>query len=231
MWSCFASSCYNLVAITFVQYFEIVHPIFHKAHKNKMKPRFIICLTWATSLIYNILFSVPSSYIVDGICMMNGLLYANLVVSSISGVAMILFFIIIPISLMIGCFCHMAHTLHKRTRRIEPANSPSLFYIAKMNILKTLIFFMTTIVLCWTCCNSVFFLSFINAIDNSFYETWLYHFFILLLFLSCSINPFIYAVNYKKFRNGFIRLLRSHNRRTKVFTVNSSGTKTMTNII
>ena len=166
-----------------------------------MKPFVIICIVWFIGWFYNILYACPTSVIVDGRCLAYGF-FPNAVSAGITGVSMVLYFALIPSFIMIACLSHMAYILHKRMRQTAPIGINSTFNRAKINIIKTLCLFLATILCCWSFCIWAFFLSFFNVIYLSFYSTWPYHFSVLLIMFSCTVNPFIYAVHYKKFKEG-----------------------------
>ena len=202
MWMCFSASCFNLLAITFEAYCEIVHPIFHKVRLHKMRTAIPVCLVWLCSICCNVPAYVPDTGIVDGYCLAWGI-FPNAIASAATGVAVLLYYLIIPALLMVGCFCHMAFVMHKKMTQAAPQAAVSTFSHAKLSILKTLVLFGLTYICCWSYNVWVWSLSFFNAIDLTFYTLWEYHLSVLLLFLSCSINPFIYAFNHKKIKTQF----------------------------
>ena len=198
MWMGFSSSCFNLVAITFEQYFEIVHPVFHKVHLQRIRIAVPVSLVWFFSAVCNILSFVPVSSIVDKVCLAWAS-FPNSLAASVTGVSYLLYYLAVPASMMIGCFCHMIYVVHKKTRVTVPLGTIAFFNQTKLNMLKTLIIFGVTYICCWSYNIWVFRLGIFMVIDASFYLTWEFHLSVLLLFASCSINPFIYAINYKKF--------------------------------
>ncbi len=202
LWVCFSTSCFNLVAITFEQYFEIVHPIFHKTRLRNLKPFVPVCLVWSCSVFCDLLISIPDSSVKDGSCLPWGV-FPNAAAAGATGTAAILYYLVLPVSLMVGCFCHMAYVMHQRSNKTAPTGGLAVTFVrAKTSILKTLILFCITFVVCWSYNIWVWALSFFNVVDASYFTTFKFHISVLLLFLSCSINPFIYSLNYKKFRNG-----------------------------
>ncbi len=63
---------------------------------------------------------------------------------------MVLCFYILPVSLMIDCFCHMTALLRRRMRQTAPADAMAIFGHAKMNIVMTLVLLLITVIVCWT---------------------------------------------------------------------------------
>jgi hypothetical protein len=133
-----------------------------------------------------------------------------------TGISAGLYFYIIPAGIMIGCLCHMTKKLHKRVTQIHatPASSTvstakaaitAPFRRAKINIIKTLILFFATIVICWTDNIALSLIMFFDLSATYIYSTWIYQVSAILILMSCSINPLIYAVHYKKFKDAFKR--------------------------
>ena len=199
MFTCFSTSCYNLVAITFEQYFEIVHPLFHKTHLRNMHRYIPVGLVWFFSIACNTAAYVPDTAIVDNCCLAWAV-FPNAAATIATGIAVLMYYLIIPAATVIGCFCHMTYVLHKKSSQTAPVGIKSTFGNAKLNVLKTLALFICALIICWTYNITVFSLAFFNAIEETFFTTWKYHVSVLMLFLSSAINPFIYAFNYKKFR-------------------------------
>ena len=211
LWICFSSSCFNLVAITFEQYFSLVHPILHKAHLRKIHFIVPICMVWCCSVVCNVASYIPDTAIVEKFCLAWAI-FPNSLSAVFTGIAILLYYLIIPATLMIGCFCHMASVLRKKLNKTAPANATLTFGKARRNILKTLVLFISTFIVLWSYNIWLFFLTFLNILEPSFYTSWKYHLSVLLLFSSCSVNPFIYAVNYTKFQKYFRECVSSWRR-------------------
>lgn len=109
-----------------------------------------------------------------------------------------------------ACLVNMAYVLHKKvavTRTIAmPTTVTRVFAAAKVNVIKTICLFLAIILLSWSTIIWVFVLEFFSVISDKFYASWKYHVGVLLIFLSCSINPFVYAIKYKKFKSGVTSL-------------------------
>ena len=195
-----------MVANTLEQYFQVVYPQFHKKYLRNINKLLIICAIWLIGISYNFIYAIPSSAIVERSCLAYSV-FSSIILAGITGVSMVSYFIIIPASIMIVCLSHLVYALHKRIRQSASIGVVSTFNLAKVNIIKTLFLFLATIICCWSYCMWAFFLSYFNIIDPLFYTTWPYHMSVLLIMSSCSVNPFIYAIHYKKFKEGFSKFL------------------------
>ena len=206
----FCASLYNLVALTAVQYFEIVHPLFNRTHLLNISVPKIICLEWTLSI------SLRFTYIffITGLAEGNCASYSSFTTSLQSvfvGVTTLLLNFVLPVALMTYCLCRMAWTMHKKAVQVMPATGTGvlpIFANAKINIIKTLIMFLLIIIICWLSAYLEYALAIIGVIDMMFFSSWTYRISVSFLYLSCSINPFVYAVKYKKFRDGIKKLLR-----------------------
>ena len=76
------------------------------------------------------------------------------------------------------------------------------FELAKNNLIKTLFIVAFFLVLCYTGIYVFYLYSHLGfEVD---WSGWIYHFCIGMYFLSCTINPFIYLVNYKDFQKALM---------------------------
>ena len=204
------ASIYNLVMITMEQYFEIVHPLLHKAHLLNVKVIPIICFVWLLSLLLRFIHISSSFHSFTGSCLPNSSFPASLT-SDVIGIFTIVLSFMFPAVIMIYCLCHMAWAMHKKARRVFPLTGSSettTYTRAKVNILKTLVLFLAIILVCWLGIFFEYFLYVFEIIDATFFSNWIHQLNISLLFLSCSFNPFIYAVKYKKFKDGCSKLMK-----------------------
>ena len=199
MWVGFSSSCFNLVAITFEQYFAIVHPVFHKVNLQHINLAIPVSLVWLSSATCTVLSFIPVSSIVDGVCLAWSS-YPSFSAAAVTATSYLLYYLAIPTAMMVGCFFHMIVVVHKKSRQTVPSGMASTLSQTKISMMKTLVIFVATYLCCWSYNVWALALGVVNVIDASFFQTWQFHISVLLVFASCSINPFIYAINNKKFR-------------------------------
>ena len=82
------------------------------------------------------------------------------------------------------------------TKSVDPGKQK--FQLARRNTIKTLLIVALCFIICWSQ-NQVRYLMFncgYNINFNSFYH----QFTILLVFLNCTVNPFIYLIKYKDYQ-------------------------------
>ena len=103
------------------------------------------------------------------------------------------------------------------------------FELARNNLIKTLFIVAFFLVLCYTGID-VFYLQFHLGFEVD-WNGGFYNFSTGIYFLSCTINPFIYLINYKDFQKALMRQLccrESEHERNSEITV-SSSTRTTRN--
>ena len=202
------ASLYNLMIITLEQYFEIVHPLFHKTRLVHVKTVKVISFVWSISFSLRFTYLMSTSKVVEGNCSIRDSSAAFKISGFISLFTLVLNFIF-PVIIMICCLCRMAWVMHKKTVQVSVATGTNAktFTNARVNIMKTLAMFLVILIVCWLSIFIEYFLSVVELIDKKFFSSWIYGLNMSFLFLSCSANPLVYAIKYKKFREGFLQLL------------------------
>ena len=203
----FSTSLYNLVALTLEQYFEVVHPLFHRAHLLNISTIKIICLEWTLCISICFIYIFFTIELTKGNCA-TSTFYTTSPQSVFVGLLTLTLNFLFPVMIMTYCLCRMAWTMHKKAVQVLSIGALPMFANAKVNIIKTLIMFLMVIFICWLSFYLVSFLSFIGIFEVAIFSSWIYQICQSFLYFSCSINPFIYAVKYKKFREGVSKLLR-----------------------
>ena len=226
---CFMESCFNLVAITLQQYFEIVHPILHKTRFYKIKPVMVIGVCWFLSLLYSVPFSVATSGIIYGQCVVFNAIPSP-EMAKFAAFATLFIGDIIPASVMILSFFRMAYILHKKNSRTQPVSATDTFDRAKVKIIKTLLLLGLIFICSWSPNLWIYFLVANGTVSYTVYFSWVYPMSILLLFSSCAINPFVFAARYKKFKTGVIKLLKKNRIIPEAETLNMRTMKTTASI-
>ena len=152
-------------------------------------------------------------------------------VQSAVGVFLIAVEFILPPCILFYCYGRILWIL---TRRLDTTfgnneSQAETFKLARRNTLKTFILVGLSFIICWSA-DQIYFLLYnlgydmgigIN-IDHPFIK-----FIILMVFINCTINPFIYLLNYKDYQEALRFLLRCKSRNDKdVFETKSGYTTT-----
>ena len=134
-----------------------------------------------------------------GVCKIHSF-WPSVLFSSIFGVFLFIIEFIGPLIILIYCYGRIVWVL---TRRIDSkletiSTRADTFQLARKNTLKT--FFMISIcfVICWSCEQEFYFM--FNIGYNVDFNDTFYHVSILMAFINCTINPFIYLIKYKDYQ-------------------------------
>jgi hypothetical protein len=190
---------YNLIAVTLEQYVEIIQPLWFKTRLKCVKAKQILLAVWLIAITYNIAYSVPDTEVRSGRCLAFAV-FPNAAAAGITGVSMLLYYYILPATIMIGCLYHMGKLLRRRARKTAPTCANATFRRARANVVKTLFLFLVTMAVCWSCATLIYLQAFFHHVDADFFTTWPYHVSIVIFLLSTSAHPLIYAVHHKKFK-------------------------------
>ena len=112
---------------------------------------------------------------------------------------------IVPLVILIYCYGRILWMIRNRIgSNLNSDNKQNVkFEVARDNVIKTLFIVVFFFFICSVGIEVIFlFFSFGFEVDwNSGY----YQFTVIMVFLNCTINPFIYLINYKDFQKALIR--------------------------
>ena len=125
------------------------------------------------------------------------------------GVLLVSIQFFVPLFILVYCYGRILWILTRRmdsklttatttTATTTRDNSQAIFATARINTVKTFLLVGICFVICWSN-NQIYFLMYTLGYDadwNSIY----YRFTILMIFLNCTINPFIYLIKYKDYQ-------------------------------
>ena len=126
--------------------------------------------------------------------------WPNALLRRIFGVFLVLISFILPLLILLICYGRIIWIL---TRRIDSTfnntgNKNDTFQLARTNTLKTFMIVALAFIICWSN-NQVYFLMFNLGYDANWNGIY-YKFTILMAFLNCTVNPFIYLMKYQDFQ-------------------------------
>ena len=135
-----------------------------------------------------------------------------------SAIGIFLIFVewLIPLLILVYCYGRILWII--RARIVSNMGSEDAqrakFELARNNLIKTLFVVAFFLVICHMAIN-IFYLYYHFGFEVD-WSGWIYHFSIGMYFLNCTINPFIYLVNYKDFQKALMeqfccRKLRQEN--------------------
>ena len=107
---------------------------------------------------------------------------------------------ILPLLILMICYGRIVWIL---TRRIDSnfnktGNQNDTFQLARTNTLKTFLIISLAFVICWSN-NQIYYFTYNLGYEVDWTGTY-YKFTVLMAFLNCTINPFIYLIKYQDFQ-------------------------------
>ena len=114
---------------------------------------------------------------------------------------------ILPLIILLFCYGRILWILTKRidSNFNNSGNKVDTFQIARTNTIKTLLIVALCFIICW-CNNQVYYLMYNIGYKIDWNGTY-YKFTVLMVFLNCTVNPFIYILKYQDFQKALKKLL------------------------
>ncbi|XP_038060532.1 somatostatin receptor type 5-like [Patiria miniata] len=219
LWSSFATSTTNLVALTVERYVAIVFPFKHQAYFGPRLAAVLITACWSygfASSGFNLVWVTYSEP--NGTCKP----YALPEPPVISAFMLLQMNFLLPVTVMCVAYCHIAVTLKRSARRIAPGAHTSSASTqgsttdvntldgslarARRNTFKTLLMVFVVYVICWAP-NTAIFSLFLLGVNVDLGGVPYIVSLALVVCNSCA-NPIVYSVKYRQFRKGVRKLFR-----------------------
>ena len=205
LWGVIIGSSYNLVAIACERYFAVVHPILYLNVYTARRAKLACLVPW----LVVVLFVGIANTIYDGRCISIGSTYGSDAGKMFNGLCSVLLVFVLPTAVFVFCYTAMYRSL-RRVVAIDPPGGSQAnrrenqTNRIRQNILKIQVTVVTIFVVCWTL-NQVLFCAFNFGYRVDFNGS-LYHTSVVLVFINCLANPFIYAAKYEMFQRGLRKL-------------------------
>jgi hypothetical protein len=203
----FSTSVYNLVAITFEQYLQIVHPIFHRTRLGWLGARHYAAVVWVIGVSLNTLLWIPISGIVENACDEFDV-FPSENVRDFCGILSVTVYYLLPLVTIVYCFTLSVTSLHRKRNRVGPMGRSPVFRQTKIRIMKTMALFCGVFLLCWSPNSIILLLSFFHVFNVAF-PAGFYNFTVVLFYGCCAINPLLFATRHRKFKDSFVGTITS----------------------
>ena len=170
-------------------------------------------ITWVITAYFNIFFCFQ---IVSEKCMVYAI-WPNNLIKNIFGVVFIWIQFIIPILILIYCYGHIVWVLSGRiSTKPQPKQDNILttqtntFQVAKTNTIKTFLLVAICFVICWSNNQTYYFMYYLGypADWSGTYS----QFSVLMVFLNCTVNLFIYLIKYRDYQIALKKICRCNGR-------------------
>ena len=112
---------------------------------------------------------------------------------------------IIPLAILVYCYGRILWTIKKRigSNMSKENTQTAKFELARNNVIKTLLIVVFFLFICYLGIEVLFI--FFNLGFEVDWNSGYYKFTTIMVFLNCTINPFIYLINYKDFQKALMR--------------------------
>ena len=108
---------------------------------------------------------------------------------------------ILPLIILVYCYGRIVWVLHRRINTNTTESQSNLgdkFLLARKNTIKTFLLVGLCFIICWIQ-NQVYYLIFNLGYDVNWNSPY-YQYTILMIFLNCTVNPFIYLIKYEDYQ-------------------------------
>ena len=143
--------------------------------------------------------------VASGVCYKNHF-WPTLLSKSIWGVYVIIVSFFIPIIIRIYCYGRIPWVLTRRIdSKLGSSASNYTFHVARTNTIKTFVTVGLCFVICWSN-NQIYYLMY-NLGYNVDWNSTYYNATVYMVFLNCTVNPFIYLIKYRDYQKALRHLL------------------------
>ena len=132
--------------------------------------------------------------------------WPSLLLSTIFGIVMIVIQFIIPLIILVYCYGRIVWILTRRIdSNLQASNMQTeKFLLARKNTIKTFLLVGLCFVICWSN-NQVYYLMYNLGYKADWNSTY-FQFTVLMVFLNCTVNPFIYLIKYRDYQTALKKL-------------------------
>lgn len=219
LWAALMTSTYNLLSITLERYLMVLHPIYYKTTFTRKKAIILIVCLWCVCPAYHLLSAGLTAEITDNICIIYSR-WPSVTLSKIYGLTTVTIQFVFPILSMAYMYARMIIVLQTKPRRNagngnrignEAGTAQTLpngdvivcggkthLSSVQRNLIKTLVILVICFVCCWIT-NQGYWLVYNLGYGINVSETFI-NFSVLMVYVNCCVNPFIYIFKFEEFR-------------------------------
>ncbi|XP_071478280.1 kappa-type opioid receptor-like [Diadema antillarum] len=224
LFSCFVISTWNLTTMSIERYFAVLHPFKYSQIFTKRRALVMIAIVWLCAPLTEYVSPIFKYTQREGECDTQPT-WTRAAGISLGLIHFILVFVV-PVCIMAFVYIMIIREMGLKKdalHRKGPGDTPdanndssdtplrsdpaSKVVHPSRNITMTLCILFAVYVICWTP-NQITFLQYNLGGPLNFSGAW-YQFTVIMVFLNCCVNPFIYAFRLKKFQKG-VRMLVAH---------------------
>ena len=216
LWPFLLASTANLIVVTMERYLKIVHPLYHKVSFTKIRENILLVVPWLFGTIFGGSILLNFTKIEGNECLKN--VFPSELSSYIVGTSVFVFQFLFPLATFIFCYLKMFWVLAKRNAVFPQGastmsgqeNQESKNKKAQKNVIITLSVVALAYVICWIWNSVLFILVNYGVLSPSVFQQPFRHFSVCMIYLNCCINPFIYIIFIKGFKEDMMLFLKFH---------------------
>ncbi len=209
MFGFMTSSTYNLLCLTVERYAGVVHPIWHKVHLTHTKVIISMAGAWTFGFLTEAVQKLSTAHLEDGQCIVY-FAWPSSEVKAVYGTLILILKLLFPFGVLIYCYIRIAlviqkkidETVSKTNHGLQSQSQQQRLSKGHSNTIKTLFSVAVCFAICWTWNQINFYRQnlgyYIDLTSNSYHVT------VILVYLNCCVNPFIYAFKYQQFQVRYV---------------------------
>ena len=203
----FSASTFNLVAISIERYCSILHPMWYCANFTNKTAAALGCVAWLLSPIVQLAFSLMLEKYHDGECQYEQQAHFG---RALIGIVLFTWDFLLPCVIMGFCSIRICIVIIRQSRfqkqfaqlqrnQLDAKTSIALIKRRSRNVTVTFIAVVIAFILCWSTDHLSFL--YINVTNDQNLPPALSHFSHAMVMLNSAINPFIYVLCLREYRN------------------------------
>ena len=213
LWATMNASTYNLLAIALERYCCIVYPIMYKNNVTVRSVMLVCGSVWATGALVVFFYTILPARIDENLYCIH--YWSSESIQAGFGFFSFVFNFAIPLFVMFICYVKIIMALKSRSIKVSAAESSSqsssqekddAMARATSNVFKTLVTVSVCFVICWTPGRCLYFIYNLGGYID--FLAWYYHSTVIMGYINCCCNPFVYVAQYEQFQKG-VRKLKS----------------------
>ena len=204
-WGLMGASSYNLLIITAERYLMLVHPIYHKLNVSRRRLYVTAICPWIIGLSFQLAYGVPTSELRGEHCAAYAV-WPGAGVQRLAGVFSTILPFFFPVIVMIILYGKIVLILRAKARvgmtsQVVPNKGITK---SQSNLTKTCVIIVAAFICCWGP-SQAFWMLYNLGLDISMKDDG-HMATLLMIYLNCSVNPFIYTFSFGEFQKGMRRL-------------------------
>ena len=220
LWTAFVISTYNLVAISVERYIAVVYSTWFRHHFSKNTSIIFVVVAWGMAPLAQLILAFTQYSLENEKCVF---LFPSPSTKAATGIALFLWNFLIPCMIMAYCFTRIAIKIRQQKKRVGAGETSSISMSMppsviqendqsqrpkrqSRNVTKTLAFVFLVFVICWAPDQFLFLQFNLGGYIN--FGGVLHSFVVILAMINSACNPFIYALQYKQYKDCLKSLLK-----------------------